>query len=121
MEIKTINLAQKFELFSDYWSPKIVGRLNGQAVKLVKAIGELVKHTHEDEDELFFVLEGIFYLELDNKTVEVKAGEFVIIPAGIPHRPYAPKEVKLMLFEPEQIKHTGDIIDESTIDVCDEI
>ena len=121
MKIKTVNLEEKFGLFSDHWSPKIVGRLNNQAVKIVKVKGEFVKHAHEDEDELFFVIDGVFYLELKDQTLEIKAGEFAIIPRGAEHRPYAPEEVKLMLFEPEAIKHTGKVIDELTIDICEEL
>ena len=121
MSISVVNLADKFKLFSDHWSPKVVGRLNGQAVKIVKVKGEFVKHTHIDEDELFFIIEGVFYLELEQETLELKAGEFVIIPKGVEHRPFAPEEVKLMLFEPDQIKHTGEVEHELTQHQAEEI
>jgi mannose-6-phosphate isomerase-like protein (cupin superfamily) len=85
----TINLSEKFGLFSEHWSPKIVGELNGQHVKLVKFKGPFVWHHHENEDELFLVIKGSFTMEFRDENVELKEGEFLIIPRGVEHRPNA--------------------------------
>lgn len=115
MAITKINLSEKFSTFSEHWSPKIVGSLNRQLVKIAKVKGDFVKHQHEQEDELFLVIEGTLYIELADQTLEIHAGEFVIIPRGVEHRPYAPEEVKIMLFEPETTLNTGDIVNELTV------
>lgn len=95
-------------LFSDYWSPKIVGGLNGQQVKLVKFKGEFVWHKHDNEDEMFLVLEGSFKMEFRDRTEIINKNEFIIVPKGIEHRPVADKEVSVMLFEPATTLNTGD-------------
>ena len=109
-----VNLAEKFTLFSEYWSPKIVGELNGQHVKLVKFQGEFVWHKHDEEDELFFVVKGNFVMELRDKNIEINEGEFFIVPRGVEHRPVAEKEVWVMLFEPPTTLNTGNVMDEKT-------
>ncbi|MCS4433001.1 cupin domain-containing protein [Aquiflexum gelatinilyticum] len=103
-----VNLSEKFSLFQDYWNPRIVGELNGQQVKLVKFKGEFVWHKHDLEDELFFVVAGQFRMEFRDKTVELKEGEFLIVPKGVEHRPVAEEEVSVMLFEPATTLNTGD-------------
>ncbi len=108
MPIKKVNLSEKLSLFADHWSPKIVGELNGQMVKLAKLKGEFVMHHHEQEDELFLVISGVLYIEMEDQTLELHPGEFVIIPKGTPHRPDAPEEVSVMLFEPATTLNTGD-------------
>lgn len=119
MEIKKVNLANKFNAFTDYWSPKIVGKLNGQLVKLAKFKGEFIMHHHDHEDELFYVVSGQLYIELEDKTLCVKPGEFTIIPKGINHRPYAPEEVHVLLFEPESTLNTGNKNNDLTISDLD--
>lgn len=109
MEIKKINLNEKFALFSEHWSPKIVGELNQQQVKIAKLKGEFVMHKHDHEDELFMVIHGQLFIELENETIELNEGEFVIIPKGTRHKPYAPEEVKVLLFEPATTLNTGEI------------
>jgi mannose-6-phosphate isomerase-like protein (cupin superfamily) len=109
-----VNLAEKFTLFNEYWSPKIVGELNGQQVKLVKFQGEFVWHKHDEEDELFFVVKGNFVMELRDKNIEINEGEFFIVPRGVEHRPVAEKEVWVMLFEPASTVNTGNVLDEKT-------
>lgn len=109
-----INLQEKFAQFSEHWSPKIVGELNGQHVKLAKFQGEFVWHKHENEDELFFVVQGSFSMEYRDKNVLVKEGEFLIVPKGVEHRPVATEEVWVMLFEPATTLNTGDIINDLT-------
>lgn len=106
--MKSVNLAAKFNLFSEHWSPKIVGELNGQQVKLARLKGEFVRHQHEDEDELFFVVEGQLLMEYDDHTETINPGEFIIVPRGVYHKPIAKEEVKVMLFEPASTLNTGD-------------
>jgi len=98
--MEKVIIADKLGLFSEYWSPKIVGELNGQHIKLVKLKGEFVWHKHDDEDEMFLVIEGVLKMELRDKTIEIHKNEFLIVPKGTEHRPVADKEVSVMLFEP---------------------
>ena len=102
-----VNLSEKFQLFSEYWAPKIVGELNGQQVKLAKFKGEFVWHKHDNEDEMFFIADGTLKIEFRDKTVTLGKGEFLIIPKGIEHKPVAENEVLVMLFEPETTLNTG--------------
>lgn len=113
--MEKVNLAEKFALFSDQWSPKVVGELNGQLVKLVKFKGEFVWHHHDHEDELFYVVKGSFDMEMRDKTVTVNEGEFIIMPRGVEHRPVAKEEVEIMLFEPATTINTGNITNEKTV------
>lgn len=110
-----INLAEKFSLFTEYWSPKIVGELNGQQVKLVKFKGPFVWHHHEQEDELFYVVKGCFDMEFRDKTITINEGDFIIIPRGVEHRPNANEEVEVMLFEPATTLNTGNTENERTV------
>lgn len=110
-----INIHQKFGLFSDHWSPKIVGELNGQAVKLAKVQGEFVWHNHENEDELFYIIRGTLKIEFEDKTIELNEGEMLIVRKGVEHRPIAEEEVWLLLFEPMSTKHTGEVKSELTV------
>jgi len=102
-----VNLADKFALFNDHWSPMVVGELNGQQVKLVKFQGSFVWHRHEAEDELFLVVRGSFRMEFRDRSVELLAGEFLIVPRGVEHRPVADDEVEVFLFEPATTINTG--------------
>jgi mannose-6-phosphate isomerase-like protein (cupin superfamily) len=112
--MEKINLEQKLSLFSEHWSPKIVGELNGQQVKLVKLKGEFVWHKHDHEDELFFVIKGNLKIEFRDKTVSLKENEFIIVPRGVEHKPVSDEEVSIMLFEPASTLNTGDIQNELT-------
>lgn len=103
-----INISEKLTLFSEHWSPKIVGELNGQHVKLVKFKGEFVWHKHDAEDEMFLVIKGSFRMEYRDKTVVLNEGEFLIVPRGTEHRPVADEEVSVLLFEPTTTLNTGD-------------
>jgi len=109
-----INLREKFNLFSEYWSPKIIGELNGQQVKLTKIKEEFVFHHHDDEDELFMVIKGKLAMEFRDKTVEVNEGEIIIVPKGVEHKPVADEETWVMLFEPASTLNTGNIVNERT-------
>jgi mannose-6-phosphate isomerase-like protein (cupin superfamily) len=105
--MQKVNIAEKLALFTAHWNPKIVGELNGQYVKLVKLQGEFVWHKHDEEDELFYVINGILHMEFRDKTVEVLPNEFIIVPKGTEHRPVAKEEVAVMLFEPKTTVNTG--------------
>ncbi len=112
-----VNLAQKLATIHDYWNPRVVGELNGQMVKLAKVRGEFIWHHHANEDELFLVLKGSLRLELRDGRVELKPGEFCIVPRGTEHRPVAEEEVHLLLFEPSSTLNTGNVRDHRTVEI----
>ena len=116
-----VNIAEKLSLFSEYWSPKIVGELNGQQVKLAKLKGEFIWHKHDDEDELFLVLKGCLQMEFRDRTETIHENEFIIVPRGVEHRPVAEEEVSVMLFEPATTLNTGNITNELTKEKLDKI
>jgi mannose-6-phosphate isomerase-like protein (cupin superfamily) len=111
-----VNLAQKLALFSDYWSPKIVGELNDSYVKLVKLKGEFVWHRHEHEDELFLVVKGRLLIKLRDRDLWLNEGEFVVIPRGVEHLPVAEEDVHVLLLEPKTTVNTGDMRNERTVE-----
>jgi len=117
----TVRLADKLAQFSEYWSPKIVGELNGQLVKVVKFHGPFVWHHHDQEDELFYVVRGQFRMEFRDRNVSVEQGEFIIVPRGVEHRPVADEPVEVMLFEPATTLNTGNVRNERTRDTLDRI
>jgi len=104
-----ISLRQKFELIRETWSPKIVGELNGQQVKLAKLQGEFVWHSHENEDELFLVWRGRLLIKLRDRDVELDEGELFVVPRGVEHQPVADGEVQVLLFEPKGTLNTGNV------------
>ena len=106
--MQVVNLAQKFELFNEQWSPKIAGELNDAYVKLAKLQGEFVWHQHEHEDEMFLVIKGKLQIRLRDGDLWINPGEFVIIPKGVEHCPVAEAEVQVMLLEPKSTLNTGD-------------
>ena len=110
-----VNLAEKFNLIKEYWSPKIAGQLNGQYVKLARLKGEFVWHQHPDEDELFLVIKGNLTIQLRDGDVALGEGEFFIVPAGVEHRPVALEEVHVLLLEPISTLNTGNVTDERTV------
>ena len=119
--MKKVSLAEKFVAFSEHWSPRIVGELNGQHVKLVKFRGDFVWHHHDNEDELFLVVHGSFRMEYRGESgaehsMDLSEGEFVIVPRGIEHRPCADEEVHVLLFEPAGTLNTGNVRNERTVD-----
>jgi mannose-6-phosphate isomerase-like protein (cupin superfamily) len=116
-----VNVGEKFSLFEETWSPKIVGELNGQHVKLVRLLGEFVWHHHDDEDELFFVVKGRFRMDYRDRSEWVEAGEFVVVPRGVEHRPVAEEEAQVMLFEPASTVNTGNVDGEMTVAELDRI
>ena len=119
--MEKVNLGQKFGLFNEYWSPKIVGELNGQHVKLAKLQGEFVWHHHDDEDELFWVVKGQLIMKLRDGDIVLNEGEFLIVPHGVEHKPVAPEEVHVLLFEPAGTLNTGNVRGDLTKAHLDEI
>ncbi len=119
--MEKVNLAEKLSLFSEHYSPKIAGELNGQYVKLVKFKGPFVWHHHDYEDELFYVVKGWFDMEFVDKTVTINEGEFIIVPSGVEHRPNAHEDVQVLLFEPAPTLNTGNVINERTLKELDKI
>lgn len=109
-----VNLSEKLALFREQWQPRIVGELNGQHVKVVKLQGEFVWHHHEHEDELFLVIRGAMTIELRDRNIELREGEFFIVPRGVEHRPVAIEEAHVMLFEPATTLNTGNVVSERT-------
>ena len=105
--IEKVNLKDSFSSFTEHWTPKIAGELNGQHVKLAKLKGEFVWHKHDNEDELFLVISGNLTIELREKAIKLGPGEMVIIPKGVEHKPVAENEVEVMLFEPKSTVNTG--------------
>jgi len=112
--MEKINLLQKFHLFNEQWSPKIVGELNGQQVKLGKFKGPFIWHHHDNEDEMFYVVKGSFTMELRDENIELNEGDFLIVPKGVEHRPDANEEAWVMMFEPATTLNTGNIENELT-------
>jgi mannose-6-phosphate isomerase-like protein (cupin superfamily) len=119
--MEKVNLARKLQAFSEYWSPKIVGELNGQHVKLAKLKGEFIWHHHDAEDELFLVLKGQLDMHLDDRVVPIHEGEFFIVPRGVEHKPVAVKETHILLFEPAGTLNTGNVRDERTRENLDRL
>lgn len=113
--MEKVRLVSKFASFSEHWSPKIVGELNGQHVKVVKFVGEFVWHHHDHEDEMFLVHRGRFRMELRDRAIELEAGDFLIVPRGVEHRPVADEEVEVVLFEPAGTLNTGNVQSERTV------
>ncbi|UCC79103.1 MAG: cupin domain-containing protein [Candidatus Zixiibacteriota bacterium] len=117
--MQKINLKNKLNLFDDLWSPKIVGELNGQYVKLVKFQDEYVWHSHENEDELFLVIDGEMDLHFRDRTVKLNPGEFFIVPKKVEHKPAADEICSVLLFEPATTRNTGDVNHNYTIEPDD--
>jgi mannose-6-phosphate isomerase-like protein (cupin superfamily) len=114
MGYKAINLQDKFEKFSDLWSPKIVSRFNDYHIKLARVKGEFVWHDHKETDELFLVLEGSLDIMFREGKVTLKAGELFVVPKGVEHRPVAENECQLLLIEPAGTINTGEVVEALT-------
>ena len=124
--MKKINLREKLALINDHWNPRIIGELNGQYLKLVKFKGPFTWHHHETEDEMFLVVKGRFRMEFrernsdsttpgEQRDVWLEAGEFIVVPHGVEHRPVAPEEAEVLLFEPASTLNTGNVRDDFTV------
>lgn len=119
--MEKVNIQEKFSLFQDHWNPRIVGELNNQHVKAVKLQGEFVWHQHDHEDELFLVISGTLQMHFRDKIIEIKPGEFLIVPRGVEHKPVAPEEAQVILFEPATTVNTGNIASERTKTLLEKI
>jgi mannose-6-phosphate isomerase-like protein (cupin superfamily) len=119
--IEKVNLSDKLKLFTDHWSPKIIGELNDSHVKLVKLEGEFVWHHHETEDELFLVIKGKLLIRLRDRDINLEEGEFVIIPRGVEHLPVAEREAHVLLLEPKTTLNTGNARNDRTVENLDRI
>jgi mannose-6-phosphate isomerase-like protein (cupin superfamily) len=120
-DMNKINLAEKLAKIQDHWRPRVVAELNGQHVKLVKFQGPFDWHHHEAEDELFLVVKGRFRMEFRDGAVDLAAGELIVVPRGVAHRPVADDEVEVLLFEPKTTLNTGNVRNERTVEKLDEI
>jgi mannose-6-phosphate isomerase-like protein (cupin superfamily) len=110
-----INIEEKFGLFSEEWTPKIIAQSNGQLVKLAKGSGELVWHQHKHEDELFIVFKGLLTIQLRDRNIELMPGEMYVVPKGVEHCPLAARDTHFMMIEPASTEHTGDIESDVTV------
>lgn len=117
--MQKVSLQEKLSLFTEHWSPRVVGELNGQHVRVVKLQGDFIWHHHENEDELFLVLKGVLHLDYrengSEKTVDLNEGEFIVMPRGVEHRPRAEEEAHVLLFEPAATLNTGNIQSDRTV------
>lgn len=115
MTIEKKNLEEKFSKINEYYKPRIAGELNENHVKLAKLKGDFIWHKHENEDELFLVVKGTLLMKLRDKEIEIKEGEFIIIPKGVEHKPVANEEVQLLFVEPKSTLNTGNVKNEKTV------
>jgi mannose-6-phosphate isomerase-like protein (cupin superfamily) len=113
--VSKVNLAEKFDRFKEVYQPKIAGELNDSYLKLVKIKGEFVWHQHEAEDELFWVIKGRLLIKLRDHDVLLEPGEFVVIPRGVEHCPFAADEAQVVLLESKSTLNTGDVQNERTV------
>ncbi len=109
--MQKFNLTEKFSLFTEHWRPKVLTSLNGQEVRLVKVKGVFPWHLHEHEDEMFLVWRGLFRIEFRDQIVELASGEGFVVPRGIEHRTAADEEAEVLIFEPAEVRNTGNIVD----------
>jgi mannose-6-phosphate isomerase-like protein (cupin superfamily) len=113
-ERRAINLQEKFGLFEEQWSPRVIAEMNDYQFKLVKLEGDFVWHSHAETDETFFVVEGELRIDFRDGSVTIGPGEMFVVPKGVEHKPFAAGEVKLMLIEPKGVANTGDAGGERT-------
>jgi len=118
--MERINLAEKFSLFDEHWTPKILAEANGQLVKIAKGQGEIVWHSHDAEDELFLVLKGTLHIRFRDHEVTLHPGEMLVVPKGVEHAPYAEEETHILLIEPRSTEHTGVVESEQTVAIDDQ-
>ncbi len=118
--MEKLNFAEKFQKFEEYWTPKIVSEMNGQFVKLAKGKGEIVWHTHENEDEFFYVMKGQLNIHFHDRVVNLNSGEGCIVPKGVKHKASAKEETHFMLIEPKSTEHTGKVESEQTVAIEDQ-
>ncbi len=113
--MQKINIQEKFSLFSECWTPKILAESNGQLVKIAKGSGELIWHKHDNEDELFIVFKGKLTLQLRDGNIELSPGEMFVVPKGVEHCPLADEDTHFMMIEPASTAHTGAVVSDETV------
>ncbi len=109
MKYSSINFKEKLQLFNDHWQPRVIAEMNDYQFKVVKIAGDFVWHKHDDTDETFIVIKGKLRIDFRDGHVTLKKGEMFVVPKGIEHKPYAKKEVKLLLIEPKGVINTGEV------------
>jgi mannose-6-phosphate isomerase-like protein (cupin superfamily) len=119
--MEKINVQEKLNLFNEYWSPRIIGEVNDSYVKIAKFKGDFIWHTHQNEDEMFYVLKGSLTIKFRDKAVLLQEGECIVIPRGIEHMPVAEEEVWVMLIEPKATLNTGNVINDRTVETLEKI
>ena len=119
--MKPINLAGKLAMFHEQWTPKVIGHIDQYQVKLAKIEGDFVWHAHADEDECFLVLDGRFRMDYRDKRFWVEQGEIILVPKGVEHKPFAPRECSILLIEKAGTDHTGGVDDPRRVQDCDSI
>jgi quercetin dioxygenase-like cupin family protein len=119
--LKPVNIESRFEDVTELWSPKVIGRVNDQYVKIARLHGEFVWHAHEGEDELFLVIRGSLRIQLEDGHVTLGPGELVVVPRGVRHNPVAAEECWVMLIETVTTKHTGDVVTERTRSIEEQV
>ena len=113
--MEKVNIQEKFSQFTERWQPKIIGEVNDFYVKAGRLLGEFVWHSHENEDEMFLVIEGVLTIKFRDRDVELHPGEFLVVPKGVEHLPLAKEEVKVIMFEPKSTLNTGNVQNERTV------
>jgi mannose-6-phosphate isomerase-like protein (cupin superfamily) len=116
-----VNIESRFDEVTEYWSPKIIARVNDQYVKIAKLKGEFVWHAHEEEDELFLVIRGRLRIQLEDGDVHLDPGQFVVVPRGVRHNPVAEEECWVMLVETVSTKHTGEVVTSRTRSIDEQL
>lgn len=120
-DMNKVNVSEKLSLFHEYWSPKIIGEVNESYVKVAKFKGEFLWHTHDNEDEMFYVVKGQLIIKFRDKDIILNPGEFLIVPKGVEHMPVAEEEVEVMLIETKSTLNTGDVKSEKTVENLERI
>lgn len=120
-DMNKVNVSEKLSLFHEYWSPKIIGEVNESYVKVAKFKGEFLWHTHDNEDEMFYVVKGQLIIKFRDKDIILNPGEFLIVPKGVEHMPVAKEEVEVMLIETKTTLNTGDVKSEKTVENLERI
>ena len=119
--MESINLLSACQNLADYWSPRIIGKVNDQFVKVAKLKGEFCWHSHEGEDEMFLVLKGQLTLQFEHQDIHLSEGDCFVVPRGVRHNPKCDEECLVALFEPTSTKHTGDVLDSRAKSVADQL
>lgn len=118
---QAVNVLGKISEIQDFWSPRVLGEVNDQYIKVAKLKGDLVWHTHDDQDELFYVVKGSLVIEMEAGVVRINEGEFYVVPKGVLHNPVAEQECWVLLVETKSTKHTGDEITDKTKTIEDQL